>query len=403
MFEDRQIKFNKRKAKVLILAGDVVGNLGDHAIAIAICSQLKAIRPKLDLYIFGSNSQGQFFGDATIIPTSLNGLVRLISVAFTSRFVICGGGGLFQDDDSLIKMPYWSILLMSIRLLNPNLIGFSIGVGPLNERISRFFAKLAFSCLRKISVRDPTAYKLAHRLASKPVFLVPDPAMALANASDHEAQHVLHKFGVPLDGTPVIGVAARRWFHHKRSFIPYRLVHRYRGTNRHSIEACSQLISLLATVMDKAVRELGAYIVFLPTYNVKHEGDDRICEAVKTKMKTDRACMIRVANPRLYKSVTSYLSLMIGARMHATILAAASHVPVIGLAYNQKFEGFFKLILSSHSLMWIEDFVFNERTDDLYALIKEAICNRNDTYYPEICNHIKTIQNFSKELLRSVS
>lgn len=388
-----------RRSKALILAGDVVGNLGDHAIAMSVCHQLKAIKPELEIYIFGSNSKGQFFGDASIIPISLKGFFTLIAIAYKSRFIICGGGGLFQDDDSLIKMPYWSILLMLIRLLNPNLIGFSIGVGPLKGRTSRFFAKLAFLCLKKISVRDPEAHKLASHLVSKPVILVPDPAIALPDESDRVANQLFQEFGVPLDGTPVVGVAARRWYHHKRSIIPYRLTHRLGGANQRSSESFCQLISLLAAVLDKTVGELGAYIVFLPTYNVGHEGDDIICEAIKAKMKTDRACTIKVDNPRTYKSVTNSLSLMIGARMHPTILAAASSVPVIGLAYNQKFDGFFKLINNRSSLLWIDDFVSNNRTDDLYTLIRRNIGKDGDNYRSEIEQHAIEIQNYSHALL----
>ncbi len=389
-----------RKTTALILAGDVVGNLGDHAIALAICNQLKEIKPDIKIYIFGSCSKGTFLGDASIIPFTMKGFLRMISVAYASKIVICGGGGLFQDDDSLIKMPYWGMLLILVRLLNSNLIGYSIGVGPLKGRIGKFFAKIAFSCLKTISVRDPEAYRLACRLTSKTVTLVPDPAIVLPKAAEHEALQIMSKLNIPLDGTPLIGVAARRWFHHKRTFIPYRIAHRYRPEKQNNTIACRQLVALLAGVLDRVVREHGAYIVFLPTYNVEHEGDDCICEAIKTKMDTDRACTVRLTNPMIYKSLTGYLSLMIGARMHPTILAATSNVPVIGLAYNEKFEGFFKLINNCSNLLWIDDFVFNNRSDDLFLLVKQLIGPQKVYYSSEIKSLIKIICDFSNSVIR---
>jgi polysaccharide pyruvyl transferase WcaK-like protein len=399
--QKRLVKKGELRPTALILAGDVVGNLGDHAIAMAICSQLKAIDPNINIYIFGSSSKGTFLGDASIIPLSVKGVMHLISVAYVSKIVICGGGGLFQDDDSLIKMPYWGILLLLIRLLNSNLIGYSIGVGPLTSGIGQFFAKLAFSCLKIISVRDPEAYKLACRLTSKTVALVPDPAIVLPKAAEHEARQVMRESGIPLDGTPLIGVAARRWFHHKRSIIPYRIAHRFRSKKPKDTIACDQLITLLAGVLDRVVCEHGAYVVFLPTYNVDHEGDDWICEAIRTKMDANSACTVRLTNPTVYKSLTSYLSLMIGARMHPTILAAASNVPVIGLAYNQKFDGFFELINNRQNLLWIDDFVFNNRSEDLYLRIEHLINQTNGCYSTEITTLTESIREFNQSVIRN--
>lgn len=393
-------KMAERKQKALILAGDVVGNLGDHAIALAICSQLKDIKPDIKIYIFGSSSKGTFLGDASIIPFNVKGLLRLISVAYASKIVICGGGGLFQDDDSLIKMPYWGMLLLLVRLLNSNLVGYSIGVGPLKGRIGRFFAKIAFSCFKTISVRDPEAYKLACQLTSKKVTLVPDPAIVLPKATEDETHKVIREFDIPLDGAPLIGIAVRRWFHHKRTFIPYRVAHRYRPENQKNTIACHRLVALLTGVLDRVVREHGAYIVFLPTYNVEHEGDDGICEAIRTKMETNRACTVRLDNPMIYKSLTSHLSLMIGARMHPTIFAAACNVPVIGLAYNHKFDGFFELIDNCQNLLWIDDFVFNNRSDDLYSLIEQLIGPKEVYYSSEINSLSKTICDFGNSVIR---
>ncbi len=395
-----QPKVNEKRPTALILAGDVVGNLGDHAIAMSICSQLREVAPDIKIYIFGSGSKGTFQGDADIIPFSVNGIFRLIPVAYTSKIVICGGGGLFQDDDSLIKMPYWAILLLLARLLNSNLIGYSIGVGPLKSGIGKFFAKIAFSCLKIISVRDPEALKLASRLTPKNVVLVPDPALVLPKAPEHETHQLMRECGIPLDGTPLIGIAARRWFHHKRSFIPYRIAHRFRAENPQDTVACDQLVTLLAGVLDRVVREHGAYVVFLPTYNVAHEGDDSICEAIRAKMETKSACTVRLTNPTVYKQLTGNLSLMIGARMHPTILAASSHVPVIGLAYNQKFDGFFELINNRQNVVWIDDFVFNRRFDHLYSLIEQRIGQKSRYYSAEIAYLTQSIYKFRQSVIK---
>jgi polysaccharide pyruvyl transferase WcaK-like protein len=42
---------------------------------------------------------------------------------------------------------------------------------------------------------------------------------------------------------------------------------------------------------------------------------------------------------------------MVGARMHPLIFAASMGVPVVGLAYNGKFEGAFRLLGLHHQLL----------------------------------------------------
>ena len=59
--------------------------------------------------------------------------------------------------------------------------------------------------------------------------------------------------------------------------------------------------------------------------------------------------------------------------MHPTILSASAGTPIVGLSYNQKFSGFFKLLDLEDKLIHIEDFVSRKRTERLSALLLEGI------------------------------
>ena len=158
------------------------------------------------------------------------------------------------------------------------------------------------------------------------------------------------------------------------------------------------MIFLLAKSLDRMVSEYGAYIVFMPTYNVSHEADDRICKQIIDKMRSQRTCLLPIHDPSVYKAVTGYLSVMLGGRMHSTILAAGAGTPVVGLAYNQKFYGFFELLARQEDVISVEDFVSHELNDELVALLSKAIAN-NWNPLPRVQKVARDIQKFNEDIL----
>lgn len=360
--------------KILILAGDTDGNIGDRAIVFSTCEELRRLDPQIQISLVSGNPRAdRFFFGAEAIPRGLGGLPSLAREALTSDVVLCGGGGLFQDDASLVKMPYWTLRIALARCLARRVVGYSLGVGPLNRASSRIAARLAFACMHEISVRDDLAKAIAEQLTSKPVQRVPDPALMLPAASEEDANCTLKEAGVPVDGSPVVGVAVRRWFHHHATLIPHEYAVKYRLRKVPGAKPCDRMIALLAKVLDRLAEEHGAHILFLPSYNVPHEADDRICDATMRRMRSDRKSLSRIFDPSLYKAVAGRLSVMLGSRMHPAIFAAAMGTPVVGLPYNLKSEGFFRLIGHEDKLIPIEDFVRNEMVDELTNLLAKSI------------------------------
>lgn len=153
---------------VLIIAGDADSNLGDRAILYATCRELRAIKPELRITAISNTRTLQHAElDIDTIRPGIRGFARLIHAAIRADAVICGGGGLFQDDDSLVKMPYWALRVLLMRLCCPRIIGYSLGVGPLSAPTSRWSARIAFSCMRYISTRDPLARSIAQEFTRK--------------------------------------------------------------------------------------------------------------------------------------------------------------------------------------------------------------------------------------------
>lgn len=383
---------------VLILAGDADGNLGDAAIARATCDALRRYNPHVIIHAVSNATRPDHRTIAdVIIPKGMSGLPALIRSARKSDLVLCGGGGLFQDDDSLIKMPYWAARLLLVRLFSRRIAGYSIGAGPLQAWTSRLAGRIALSCLDPITVRDHGARETLQPLTAKTVHVIPDPALLLTPGSNEQAESLLKMNGVPMDGRPLIGVALRQWFHKRRSWIPYKYAYKL-GLNRTlGQEQCDRMIDLVAKGLDTLSAQTGAFFVFLPTYNLAHENDAAICQRTMEQMQPGNTALIRIDDPRLYQAVLGHMQLMLTARMHPAILAAGVGVPAIGLAYNQKFKGFFSLMGREDAVIPLDHLVASNDADALVLRMSQMLQTR-DNLTPAVGDLRNTLIQFNESL-----
>jgi polysaccharide pyruvyl transferase WcaK-like protein len=251
--------------------------------------------------------------------------------------------------------------------------------------------------MRQVSARDNYAQALAQGLTSKTVHRVPDPALTLRPATNEQAVAVLAEAGAPSQDVPIIGVAVRRWFHHRATLLPHKYAFRLGMSQVPGQELCEQFTTLLARVLDRLVERHGAYALLMPTYTVAHEADDLISVEVLRKMKSGRGGLARITDPRVYKAVCGRLAVMLGARMHPTIFSAAMGTPVVGLSYNRKFQGFFRLLDREAQVIPIEEFVRREMTGELEELLSSCIEGCEEA--PHVDRLIEETRRFTAQVI----
>jgi polysaccharide pyruvyl transferase WcaK-like protein len=356
------------RTSILILSGDSDGNLGDRAILQAMSQSFRELVPDLRLTVVSGDAEraAQVCG-ADAIPRGLGGLVALCQAVRRSSLVIVGGGGLFQDDDSLVKMPYWAMRVCLVRLLGRPVVGYALGVGPLDSRMSRAFARLAFSLMRPVTVRDPKAQGVAQAVCAQGVSVVPDPAIGLAPLALSTARAYLLAAGVPVGERPIVGVALRRWFPPGPRLIPNRLAWQLGLANQEDEPESVQYLGLVSHVLDKVVEMHDAFILFMPSYAVAHEGDEAVSRAVLARMKRPVGSILVLDDPQLYKACCGQLAALLAGRMHPMIFASAMGTPIVGLAYNPKFYGFLTMLGQSTSCVDVLELV---RTGDAGRLVR---------------------------------
>jgi polysaccharide pyruvyl transferase WcaK-like protein len=289
-----------------------------------------------------------------------------------------GGGGLFQDDDSRIKMPYWAARIAMLRALNARIVGHALGAGPLDHVESRGCARFACNSMRSVSVRDRFAQRWLSKSIGREVSVVPDPAFMLEPAPAEEAKALVRSLGLSPD-RPLIAVALRRWFHQRGGFIPHRMRAGMGLDRNHGEWRMNELRDELASSLRGVARRLGASLLLLPSYHAAHEGDVQEC----TKLLADldngvEARMATIRDPALYKAVAGLATVMVSARMHPLILAASMGVPIVALAYNGKFEGLFDLLGRRSGLSWLEEFGRDDTAERLGDLVLSALDEPND-------------------------
>ncbi len=336
---------------VLVLGGDADANLGDAAILTAICHRFAATDPNVRITVVsGRRRPADLPGLVRAIVPGPAGFGELIAIAPRQHLIVFGGGGVLQDDDSRIKVPYWAARLSALKLLQQNIAGLSIGAGPLHHAESRFFAAAVCRVLRSISVRDEFAHSWLQPCTPKPVTVVPDPAFMLHPAEPQAAATFIRSLGLSPD-RPLLGVVMRGWFHRRGGFIPRKVRARFGGAQTHGSEERAQLTATFVAELRLLASRLDASIILMPSYPLRHEGDLQACHALATGLDGVPTAIASIDDPALYKAVAGRLVMMVSARMHPLILAAAMGVPIVGLGYNGKFDGLFRLLELPHQLL----------------------------------------------------
>lgn len=342
---------------ICLLGGDSDHNLGDLAILVSLCQSISRARTGTRITVFANNrSVLQYLPPhTTALSRGASGFARLLGIASQQNLIVVGGGGLFQDDDSRIKMPYWAARIAMLRALNRNLVGHALGAGPLEHPESRQCARFACTVMRSVSVRDEFAQNWLNRCTDRNVPLVPDPAFMLTSATEEAARVYVRSIGLDPD-RPIISVALRRWFHRLGGFVPHRVRSSLGMDQGSGQEEMSALAQNMANALRSIARRLDAQVMLMPSYNVAHEADSRECERLQQHMAEVQTRIALISDPALYKAVAGLSRLMISARMHPLILASSMGVPVVGLAYNGKFEGLFRLLGLKREVLWLNRF-----------------------------------------------
>ncbi len=313
----------KRKKYDVIISGYYgFNNIGDDAMLRSIIDNLKQQKPDISILVLSKKPE----------ETSKNYNVKTVnrknmfSVYFSmrkARLFIYGGGNIIQDSTSSRSLIYYLSTAWLAKKLNLRVMFYANGIGPINKPMNSRFSRRILDRADVITVRERLSYNELKKMGiTKPkVLLTADAALAVYIENDEELDSILASEGIPLDNK-YAGFSVRR--------CP--------DCENHQHTKYEQSI---AEIADYAYTKYNLIPIFIP---MEYHVDIVTIRNIVSKMKT-RAYIIN-DNHSVSETfaIIKGLDIMIGMRLHALIFAAYMNVPMIGISYQPKVDGFLEYV-----------------------------------------------------------
>lgn len=353
---------------ILISGGDSWVNLGDNAILEGTIELLKRLSFPIEIIILSGNSRvtKQNYPQFEII--NRNNLCSMLTSIGKADIVVWGGGHLIQNTSSKLFLCYQLVILLLAILHHKTLIGFALGAEEINGRFWRYITKSILNNFYDISVRDTFSLKCLHQLGVKvPMRISADPAVILKPCfATSQELNILSQ-------DPFVIIAPRKWFDYQSSFLPVRFQRKIFKRNSSEFTA---LLQKFAEISDWIIENYHFKVYFMPMYPGNNQDDELVSKQIIDLMehKESTSIISGLEKPCEMIGFFANAQLLLGMRMHATILGACANIPIIGINYQNKGCSFFDSLNFSHFAIPIEDFEYFKTIE----LIKELVSNKSN-------------------------
>lgn len=337
------------KKRCTILGWFGYNNLGDEMILHTLLSHLNA--DKYDLTIISKDpKQTQKIHNTKAVSNNW----KALSPLHNSDIIIFAGGQIFNDN-RFRTIPYWSLTMNLIHLINRKAKICLINQG--FEAKNRLLKKILSSTISKanlISVRDSASLNLTSNLKLNPPPSI-GPDIVFSNTTN-----ITQTKTKPT----TIGVNIRPpfWWRNKTD------------ANQH--------VKLLASLFDLLIEKENANIIFIPFRLPGKEShtDLDFSQTVKSKMKHQKQAEIYVCpldNTFFNNLVNCYSSFtfLLGTTFHSIILSTKLAIPFLAFPYQERCKILLQDLNLTHLLINSEDL---SSLTQLYSKISFTIHNQNN-------------------------
>jgi len=355
-------------------------NIGDDALLMSIINDLKRYKPDIRLMILSKDPVGTA-KDFHVASISRVSMLRIYKGMKNARAFIYGGGNLLQDNTSTRSLFFYLSTVWLAKKLNLKIMFYANGIGPLKKRMNRLITKKIMNQVDVITLREELSFEELKSLdIGKPrILLTSDAAFTVADDRKSFNTDILRLLNLK-NGKPLLGISLRKYPGHEK-------------VEHEKYE------SAIAQAIDSMVSKHGAWPVFFP---MQHPDDVPILENVAAKMKNE--CTIVKEKLSIYETfdLISEMHMLLGMRLHALVFAAVAAVPMVGLVYDPKIQGFLDYIgqpsagdvrtLEYKHLFDLSDKVWQER---------EAISNQLTESIPALKEKARENARVAVELISS--
>lgn len=319
-------------------------NSGDDAILTAILEGLRTYKKDVKILVLSKNpaETKRIYG---VDAANRFNFVEVRRAIKNSKVFLNGGGNLIQDGTSTRSLMYYLTTILMAKRFGLKIMLYANGIGPVKKTLNRAITAKVIDKADVITLREEASLREIKDLGiTKPqVILTADPAFTLKPCEDKETEEILEKEGISKE-TPLVGISLRKW------------------------KNLQEYVKQVAGAADYMYEKHGITSVLIPMH---YPHDIAIGNEVAALMKHKPHVIKNKYNVSQTLGLIQSMDMVIGMRLHTLIYGASLQVPVIGLIYDPKVEGFLEYIkqpsagnvnsLNYDKLLQIIDTVWNNR------------------------------------------
>jgi polysaccharide pyruvyl transferase CsaB len=292
-------------------------NSGDDAILLAIINNLRNIKSDIRIVVLSKTPKitAKNYGVDSIDRFNLFEVVKAMK---KTRLFLNGGGNLIQDVTSTRSLVYYLTTIYLAKHMGLKVMLYANGIGPVTRHFNRYLTSKIINLVDVITLREEASLLELEALnVNNPeITVTADPALGLVPADPQEIQQVFINEEIPSDHT-LAGFSIRKWA----------------GYERYS--------PIIAQAADYIEEKYNVKSVFVPLH---FPSDLSVAEDIASKMKHTPFIIRNMYDIDKTLGIIKKLDMVLGMRLHALIYAVSLSVPVIGLIYDPKVQGFLEYV-----------------------------------------------------------
>jgi polysaccharide pyruvyl transferase WcaK-like protein len=286
---------------------------------------------------------------------------------FRKTNVILWAAGLdLQDDSSLAKLVYLWVVFTLYRLAGMKIYCLFQGAGPLKTRPGHWLAARALSQVSLFIARDPGTYNLignispgTRKILAHDAIFLPGFEQEAAGITVEEKQLVDEYIG-DKSSSPVVGINIRQWFHLNSRILPYQM--NQAAYMNQSQDKMDQLIHSMVDLIRRIRKDFNARVLLISAYQpnvVPWEDDLPWLEQLAKHFEDDDGIILTekpLTMPQYY-ALMSRLDVMIGMRLHSSLIALRMGVPSLNISYTLKGRDILEYMGLGRNVVDLNDFL----------------------------------------------
>lgn len=306
------------KNKILISGYYGFDNSGDDAILRAIVNDLDNNIENVEITVLSKNPS---YTEKVYKINAVNrfNIKAVIETIKSCDLFISGGGSLLQDVTSTRSLLYYISLMRMAKFFNKKVMVYANGVGPINGRMNRIWTRRILNKVDLITLRDEDSRIFLEELKvdNENIYVTADPVFTLNPTKPDKVINILKKESIP-ENKPLVGVSLRNW------------------------RDSDNLVVNMAKAIDHIVEKQNVNVILIPMH---YPEDLEISNKVLDKVNNNSTYVLsNKYSVEDIMGIIKKLEMIIAMRLHSLIYAASQGIPMVGIVYDPKIEGFLKSV-----------------------------------------------------------